>query len=55
MHETGLEERHNIRIRIYVVRADGTRVDLPVAAHRGTMGRCGVLGCTCLGDPHDRV
>ena len=55
MHETKPETQHHISIRIYVVRPDGTRADLPTATHPEKLGRCGVPGCTCLGDPRDRV
>ena len=47
MPETRRPTQHSIKLRIYEIRTDGTRADLPLAPP-GPVGACGIEGCTCL-------
>jgi hypothetical protein len=48
MPEIRPKAEHSIKLRIYEVRANGSRIELPLSPP-GPIGVCGIEGCTCLG------
>ena len=50
--QTAPPERRGIRIRVYDLRSDGTRRELPTVQETPDAPPCpsGVPGCTCLGE-----